>query len=243
MFSDQPVITFNRVWKKYLKNHTVHHSLREDIMSIFSGILRKNTLRVNEFWALQNINFTINQGEIVALVGPNGAGKSSIFKIIANVTYPTKGEVVINGKVAPIIELGAGFHPDLSGYENIFIYGAILGMKIKEIKQKVRHIIEFAEIREFIHTPVKYYSSGMYVRLAFAIAIHSEADIYLFDEVIAVGDLDFQDKCFNKIMELRQNNKTIVFVRHDLELIMKFSARVIHINKGKLDIDIDNKIQ
>ena len=234
MFCNQIAIGFNDVWKKYSKRNAVCRSLREDVVGFFLNKNLKYSLSHNEFWALQNVNFNIQKGQIINLSGPNGAGKSTILRIMTNLTDPTRGDITINGRVAPINELGTGFHPDLSGYENIFVNGVILGMKIKEIKERIKSIIEFSEIEEFIKMPVKYYSSGMYVRLAFAIAIHSQADIYLFDEVIAVGDEAFQKKCISKILELKNQNKTIVYVSHDSRIADKLSADFIRIDKGSL---------
>lgn len=228
------MIKINDVWKKYSKDRVFHHSIREDMMNIFSAQRRTDNLSVNEFWALENLNLSINSGEVVGLIGPNGSGKSTILKLIANITHPNKGTVSVNGRVAPIIQLGSGFHPDLTGYENIFVNGAILGMRIKEIKQKMPSILEFSEIEEFIHMPIKNYSSGMYLRLAFSIAIHSEADIYLFDEVLAVGDVNFQEKCMARIEVLKNQQKTIIFVTHDPYFIKKFAQRVVQLKKGRL---------
>jgi ABC-type polysaccharide/polyol phosphate transport system ATPase subunit len=204
------------------------------MMRLFTNASSRGNLGINEFWALQNVSFEVFGGEIIAIVGPNGAGKSTILRLVANLKYPYSGHIKVQGTVAPIIELGTGFHPDLSGYENIFVNGVILGMSIKAIKQKIKSIIDFSGVEEFIHMPVKYYSSGMYVRLAFSIAVESDADIYLFDEVITVGDSEFQEKCAQKILGLKDQGKTIVFVRHDERLIEKLGARVIHIKKGEL---------
>lgn len=188
--------------------------------------------------ALSDISFEISMGETVGVVGKNGAGKSTLLKLIAGVTSPTKGEVNVNGKVAPLIELGAGFHHELSGYENIFLNAAILGMHKMEIEAVMDKIIEFSELKEFIHVPVKRYSSGMYMRLAFAVAIHMNAPILLIDEVLAVGDIEFQKKCLNYLRQLKkQGDKTIVFVSHSEEMIKSFCERAILLSDGKLIID------
>ncbi len=227
------IIEFHHVWKKYSKTVS-HRSLREDIMGLFAGHDKKSNLEKGEFWALQDIDLQIPRGQLINLSGPNGAGKSTILRLIANLNDPTRGDILVHGRVAPVIELGAGFHPDLSGFENIFVNGVILGMTIKEVKRKLRSIITFSEVEEFIHMPIKHYSSGMYVKLAFSIAIHSEADIYLFDEVIAVGDQAFQEKCISKILEMKQEQKTILFVSHNPYIKEKLSAATISLQKGKM---------
>jgi len=239
---DKEVICLRSVWKKYSKEPIFHRCLREDLMILFK--FKKSAdalLEKSEFWALRNINFKVKRGETLGLYGPNGSGKSTILKLIAKVTYPTKGEILVKGKVAPLIEIGAGFHPDLSGRENIFVNGTILGMKIKEIKEKMASIIEFAEIEEFIDMPIKKYSSGMYLRLGFSVAIHSSADIFLIDEILAVGDENFQKKCLKKIIELKNIGKTIIFVTHDYSLMKKMADRIAFIQGGELTDIITNK--
>jgi len=234
MSSDAPIISLNRVWKKYTKDRIFHRSIREDMVKIFSNKPEAGDLSNNEFWALQDVSLEIRKGDVLALTGPNGAGKSTILKLIARVTYPNRGNVNVHGKIAPIIELGSGFHPDLTGRENILINGVLIGMTRKEAKEKTESIIDFAEIREFIDMPIKNYSSGMYLRLAFAIAVHSDADIFLFDEVVSVGDDAFKEKCFQKIEELRSLKKTIVFVNHFQIIIDRLATRVIDIHKGRV---------
>lgn len=225
----------DHIWKKYSRSRIFHRSLREDIMDIFSIGGRSEDLEANEFWALQEISLSVSQGEIVGFSGPNGAGKSTIFKLIANITNPTLGSVTALGQVAPFIEIGAGFHQDLSGRENIFINGAILGMMIATIKKKIDSIIAFSELEEFIDMPVKKYSSGMYIRLAFSVAIHSEADIFLVDEIITVGDSSFQEKCLEKIRQLKKQNKTILITSHKTSLLESLSDRIFKIEKGEMN--------
>lgn len=230
--SSDIIIEFKNVWKKYSKRTTFHNTLREEIINFITGSFLKNELKKDEFWVLKDFNLTVRKGESIGLYGPNGVGKSTILKLIAKVTYPDKGKIIVNGKVAPLLEIGAGFHPDLTGRENIFMNGAILGMSIKEIKSKIEDIIEFSGIREFIDMPVKKYSSGMYLRLAFSVAIHSEADIYLFDEILAVGDEEFQKKCLEKIIELKKNhNKTLLFVTHNRRLMEDITDRIVFLKK------------
>ncbi len=226
------MIYFDHVWKKYYRRDFFHRSLREDIVKFFSRN-KNDRLRHNEFWALRDVTFKVSKGECVGLYGPNGAGKSTVLKIIARVTYPTKGRVLVKGRVAPLIEVGAGFHMDLTGRENIYVNGAILGMKIKEIRKKIPEIISFSELEDFIDMPVKKFSSGMYLRLGFSVAIHSDADIFLIDEILAVGDLAFQKKCLNKLKELKEQGKTILLVTHNLELMKQIADRVISMEKGR----------
>lgn len=183
--------------------------------------------------ALNNISLEINQGETVGVVGHNGAGKSTLMKLIAGVSYPTRGKMTIIGKVAPLIELGGGFHYDLNGYENIYLNSAILGMHKKEIDLVLEDIIEFSEIREFLHQPLKRFSTGMVMRLAFSIAIHAQADIYLIDEVLAVGDVDFQKKCLTRLNEIKQSKeKIIIFISHDQKAVTEFCDRAILLEHG-----------
>lgn len=228
------MIELKGVWKKYSARDIFHKSLREDLLNIFRKKDRE-TLKKGEFWALKDINISIDKGECVGLYGPNGSGKSTILKLIASVTFPTRGEVVVNERVAPLISVGAGFHPDLSGRENIFMNGAIIGMTKKEIERKIDSIIEFSEIGEqFIDMPVKKYSSGMYVRLGFAIAVHSSADILLIDEILAVGDESFQKKCLDKIDQLKNSNKTIMVVSHNRKKMEEVVDRIYFLQKGEI---------
>ena len=232
MSSNHCLISLSKVWKKYSKEQLFHRSLRDDLVRVFRSESRHDGLAGNEFWALRDVSLSLKRGETVGLYGHNGAGKSTILKLIAGVTYPTDGTVLRNGSVAPLLEVGAGFHPDLTGRENIFMNGAILGMRIPEIRKKIDSIVEFSEMREFIDMPVKKYSSGMYLRLAFSIAIHSDADCYLIDEIIAVGDAGFQQKCLDKINDLKAANKTLLLVSHNLELMSQISDRILAVEKG-----------
>jgi len=234
MSYNSSAVIFENIWKKYSRDNIFHRSIREDITSIFRFKGDNSGIAPNEFWALKNVNLSIKEGETVGLYGPNGAGKSTILKLIANVTYPTSGILKTKGRVAPLLEIGAGFHLDLTGRENIFVNGTILGMKIPEIKTKINSIIDFSELEEFINMSVKKYSSGMYLRLAFSIAIHSEADIYLIDEILTVGDENFQKKCLEKIYDLKKQEKTLIIVTHDRNLMEKITDRIIFINKGDI---------
>lgn len=234
MSSDAIALEFQKVAKKYSKDAIFHRSIREDIATLFSLNGNSNTLTANEFWALQDVSFCIREAETIGLYGPNGAGKSTILKLIARVTYPTHGSIHVKGTVAPLIEIGAGFHPDLTGRENIFMNGTILGMRISEIRRDMDSIIAFSELEEFIDMPIKKYSSGMYLRLGFAIAMHSQADIYLIDEILAVGDESFQQKCLTKIDELKNAGRTLLVVSHSKELMEQVCDRILHISKGKI---------
>lgn len=234
MSYNSSAVIFENIWKKYSRDNIFHRSIREDITSIFRFKGDNSGIAPNEFWALKNVNLSIKEGETVGLYGPNGAGKSTILKLIANVTYPTAGNLKINGRVAPLLEIGAGFHLDLTGRENIFVNGTILGMKIPEIKTKINSIIDFSELEEFINMPVKKYSSGMYLRLAFSIAIYSEADIYLIDEILAVGDESFQKKCLDRISGLKKTGKTLIVVTHNRNLMEQIADRILHLKKGEL---------
>lgn len=228
---DDLAISFKNVTKDFYLQED--KTFKELIPSILGGKSWAKKLIV-----FSDVSFEIKKGETVGIVGKNGAGKSTILKLIAGVTYPTSGHVKVNGKVAPLIELGAGFHSELSGYENIFLNGAILGMHKKEIENQIESIIEFSELREFIHMPVKKYSSGMYMRLGFSVAIHTNADIILIDEVLSVGDAAFQDKCLDYLKEVKKaRNKTIIFVSHNEDAISDFCERAILLNHGKLIID------
>lgn len=182
---------------------------------------------VETFWALQNISLEIKKGETIGIIGPNGSGKSTLLKLIAGVSKPSKGSIKVNGRIAPLIELGAGFHPELTGRENVFLNGVILGMSRKEITAKFKEIVDFAELWDFIDQPVKHYSSGMYLRLAFAVAIHTDPEILLVDEILAVGDESFQNKCFRKIEELKKNQVTIIMVTHTLASVEKYCDRAV----------------
>ena len=186
---------------------------------------------------LENINLDIERGETVALIGTNGSGKSTLLKLMTKIIYPTKGKLITNGKLTSLLELGAGFHPDFTGRENIYFNASIFGLTREEIEKRVDEIIEFSELGEFIDSPVRTYSSGMYMRLAFSVAINVDADILLIDEILAVGDQHFQDKCFAKLRELKESDKTIVIVTHSLGQVKKLCTRAIWIYEGKVRMD------
>ena len=206
-------IRFDRVSKKYLIRR--EHE-RRDLPRSFKARFKSFRRRSEQFWALRDVSFEVKRSEALGIIGPNGAGKSTILKLLSNITAPTSGEVGIRGRLSALIEVGSGFHPELTGRENVFLSGSILGMRRREISEKLESIIDFAEVRQFIDTPVKRYSSGMYVRLGFSIAAHLHPDILLLDEVLAVGDAAFQAKCVKRISELKKSGTTIVFISHDL---------------------------
>src|SRR6266702_4143672 len=187
-----------------------------------------------EFWALKDVSFDINEGDRVGIIGRNGAGKSTLLKIISRITEPTTGRVSIAGRVASLLEVGTGFHPELTGRENIYLNGAILGMARGEIKRKFDEIVAFAEVERFLDTPVKRYSSGMYVRLAFAVAAHLEPQIMLVDEVLAVGDAEFQAKCMGKMGEVARGGRTVILVSHNMAAIQQVCQRVIVLRRGEV---------
>lgn len=206
------------------------NTLKEKILFFARG---KKEIRV----VLKNINLNIKKGETVALIGTNGSGKSTLLKLMTKIYYPTKGTVKTYGKLTSLLELGAGFHPDFSGRENIYFNASIFGLSKAEINSRIEQIIDFSELREFIDNPIRTYSSGMYMRLAFSIAINVDADILLIDEILAVGDQHFQEKCFKKLQELKDRNVTIVMVSHDLDAIKKLCDRAIWIYDGEVRSD------
>ena len=225
------MIQLNSLSKKYFKQG------QRTFKELLHGLVFRKE-KVGQFiWALKNISLSISSGEIIGIIGPNGSGKSTLLKVLAGVTKPTVGSFTVNGSIAPLIELGAGFHPELTGRENIYLNAAIMGIKKIEIEDKVEDIISFSELEKFINTPVKYYSSGMYLRLAFSVAIHVDADILLIDEILAVGDQKFQDKCIKRLENLKKNDKTIVFVSHNIHQIRDFCDRVIYLKNGKVLLD------
>lgn len=227
----ETVLALQNVYKIFKKSSFRWQSLKG---AVLKGELIRTFKDARTFTALEDVSFEIYKGETFGIIGENGAGKSTILKIFANILKPTKGKVYIGGRTAALIELGAGFHPEISGEENVIINGIILGLKKREIKQLLPEIIEFSELGEFIKEPVKIYSSGMYARLGFAIAAFINAPILLVDEVLAVGDEHFQKKCINKIKELQKEGKTIVFVSHDLPLVSNLCHRVCLMEKGKV---------
>jgi ABC-type polysaccharide/polyol phosphate transport system ATPase subunit len=217
--------------KSVSKKYRIHH---EKIPSLKQTILKLKRTTYEEFLALDDVSFSIKHGETCGIIGPNGSGKSTLLKLMAKIIQPTSGEIVVNGPLSALLELGAGFHPDLTGRENIYINAAILGMKKKDVDRKLNDIIEFSELERFIDMPVKNYSSGMYMRLGFSVAINVNPDILLVDEVLAVGDQAFQSKCYKVIYDFMKKGKTIIIVSHDLETISDLCSKVIFLRDGKI---------
>lgn len=216
--------------KKYRTYHDRAPTLKE-------RMLFSNRQKYEDFWVLKNINLEIAEGETVGLIGVNGSGKSTLLKLMTRIIYPDTGKVILNGKVTSLLELGAGFHPDFTGMENIYMNAAIFGLTKKEIEKKIPDILAFSEIGDFIDVPVRTYSSGMYMRLAFSIAINVEAKILLIDEILAVGDEAFQEKCFQKIAKLKEDGMTIVIVSHALGQIVQFCDRAVWLKNGRIQAD------
>ena len=227
-------IRFDRVSKRYLiRREKDRNELPRSLTARFKSLRRRS----EQFWALRDVSFNVERSEALGIIGPNGAGKSTILKLLSNITTPTSGEIGIRGRLSALIEVGSGFHPELTGRENIFLSGSILGMRRREISERLESIIDFAEVRQFIDTPVKRYSSGMYVRLGFSIAAHLHPDILLLDEVLAVGDAAFQAKCVKRICELKKSGTTIVFISHDLTSVELLCNRVLLLSHGRIAAD------
>lgn len=203
----------------------------------FEWLRRRASSEVGTFWALQDVSFEITQGEVVGIIGRNGAGKSTLLKILSRITWPTSGRATLHGRVGSLLEVGTGFHPELTGRDNVYLSGAFLGMKKAEIARKFEEIVAFAEIERFIDTQVKHYSSGMFVRLAFAVAAHLEPEILIMDEVLAVGDSRFQRKCLNKMEHVGQDGRTILFVSHSMPAVARLCKRVILLENGRVRMD------
>lgn len=240
------VITVESLSKKYIIGHQLqgrHTTLREALANGAKSFAHKlshpfaapeNDPTHEEFWALKDVSFDIQQGDRMGIIGRNGAGKSTLLKILSRITEPSSGKVSIKGRVASLLEVGTGFHPELTGRENIFLNGAILGMSKAEINSKFDEIVAFSEVEKFLDTPVKRYSSGMYVRLAFAVAAHLEPEILILDEVLSVGDLQFQKKCLGKMEEVGKEGRTVIFVSHSLGAISNICSSAILLDKGRL---------
>lgn len=255
------VVKVENLWKQYRLGSINHGTLVRDLQSWWARVRRhqdpnsmidqvarhtghlKSTDQLpdeaarDSFWALQDIHFDVRQGEVLGIIGKNGAGKSTLLKILSQVTTPTRGQIKIRGRVASLLEVGTGFHPELTGLENIFLNGAILGMSKQDIRRKLDEIVAFAEVEKFLETPVKRYSSGMYVRLAFSVAAHLEPEILVVDEVLAVGDASFQKKCIGKMHEIGQQGRTILFVSHNMGAIVNLCSRAVLLEGGRKTAD------
>lgn len=225
-------IKVENIGKKYVlrkEGARSYTTLTDSLSSVFKAKGSKE-----EFWALQNLNFEINQGERVGIIGRNGAGKSTLLKVLSRIVKPTTGRVELRGRIASLLEVGTGFHPELSGRENIFLNGSILGMSKAEIKSKFDEIVAFSEVEKFLDTPVKRYSSGMYVRLAFAVAAHLEPEILIVDEVLAVGDAEFQRKCLGKMKDVAGSGRTVILVSHNMAAVQHLCERALYLRNGNL---------
>jgi len=229
LMTNKPIIQVKNLSKKY-KIGKKTGDLRQTIRNILSFSYKEP----KEIWALKDISFEVNQGEVFGIIGPNGSGKSTLLKILSKITYPTTGKAILNGRVSSLLEVGTGFHPELTGRENIYLNGSILGMKRVEIKEKFDEIVDFSGVEKFIDTPVKHYSSGMYVRLAFSVAAHLEPEILLVDEVLSVGDMAFRQKSMGKMNEVAQSGRTVVFVSHNLNAVENLCDRGLYINSGEI---------
>lgn len=224
-------ISFDHVSKRFMLKHERPRSFQE----LFLSILHMRRPQSKEtYWALSDVSFDVEQGAMLGIIGPNGAGKSTIMKLVSRIIEPTSGQIKVDGRVRALLELGAGFHLELTGRENIYLSGSILGMSRQEVREQLDAIIGFAELEKFIDIPVKHYSSGMFVRLGFSVAVHTRPDILLIDEVLAVGDAAFQRRCLEKIAEFRRGDCTIVFVSHDLRSVEQLCSQVIWLDQGKI---------
>src|SRR5437763_16655844 len=239
------IITVENLGKKYSLRHqrnerytALRDVIAEKALGFFKNLKSGNGVSVSkeDFWALKDVSFEVQRGEVVGIIGRNGAGKSTLLKILSRITEPTEGRVRIKGRVASLLEVGTGFHPELTGRENIFLNGSILGMTKAEIKSKFDEIVAFAETEKFLDTPVKRYSSGMYVRLAFAVAAHLEPEILIVDEVLAVGDAQFQQKCLGKMEEVSKGGRTVLFVSHHLPSIQRLCSHGVYLQAGAISV-------
>lgn len=212
-----------------------YRSLRDEIMGLFRGWTKRETPQ--EFWALRHVGFEINEGEKVGIIGKNGAGKSTLLKILSRVTEPTTGKIRVRGRISSLLEVGTGFHPELTGRENIFLNGVILGMTREEVRKNFDEIVNFAGVEQFLETQVKHYSSGMYMRLAFSVAAHLDPEVLVIDEVLAVGDADFQKKCLGKMRDISQSGRTVIFVSHSMQTVTSLCDRCILLERGEVKRD------
>ncbi|MBL0314862.1 MAG: ATP-binding cassette domain-containing protein [Flavobacteriales bacterium] len=233
------MIKVEHLTKEYVLRHQTqsYTALRDVISEKARGLFSKNEKQVETFKALNDVSFEIQQGERVGIIGRNGAGKSTLLKVLSRIVSPSAGRITMDGRVSSLLEVGTGFHPELSGRENIFLNGAILGMSKSEIKKRFDEIVAFSEVEQFLDTPVKRYSSGMYVRLAFAVAAHLEPEILIVDEVLAVGDAQFQKKCIGKMKDVSGSGRTVLFVSHNMGAISSLCDRGILLNKGSVEFD------
>ncbi len=228
---NKPILSIQNISKQFTigNNQEPYLSLRDSINKLF--VTKKNS---NTFWALQDISFDVMQGESIGIIGKNGAGKSTLLKILSKITPPSSGKIISRGRIASLLEVGTGFHPELSGRENVFMNGSILGMRKQEIEKNFDAIVDFSGVSKFIDTPLKHYSSGMQLRLAFAVAAFLENEILIIDEVLAVGDAEFQQKCMGKMSDISSSGRTVLFVSHNMAAVKRLCNKAVMLNKGKL---------
>ena len=232
--SSEPAMVLDGVWKKFRRGQ-IHDSLRDLVPALAGRLLRRRSTRqVDEFWALREVSFQVGPGDAIGIIGPNGAGKSTILKILSRIMRPDRGRAWVNGRLSSLIEIGAGFHFDLTGRENIYLNGAILGMSRREMARKFDAIVDFAELGDFIDTPIKRYSSGMHARLGFSVAAHMDPEVLLVDEVLSVGDMAFQNKCLKCLERFQREGTTIGFVSHNLQAVARACSRVIVLDRGSV---------
>jgi ABC-type polysaccharide/polyol phosphate transport system ATPase subunit len=235
MFSDGTVISLESVSKRYYLRSQRPEDIKTTVLHLPSFLSRDNNRKA--FWALDGVSFEVKRGESMGIVGPNGSGKSTLLKIIADLARPTRGKIAVNGRISALLELGAGFHPQITGRENAVLNAVLLGLTRREAEEVLPEIIAFSELGDFIDEPMRTYSSGMYIRLGFSVAVHVHADVLLVDEVLAVGDAQFQQKCFDHIEKLRAKGVTIVLVSHDLGSVTRFCERAILLHQGQVQVE------
>lgn len=237
------VIQARNISKRYLVHHeqyamygTLRESIARGVKNAAKALIGRGSSKIKpeEFWALKDISFDLEAGTKVGIIGRNGAGKSTLLKVLSRITYPTHGELIIKGRVSSLLEVGTGFHPELTGRENIYLNGAILGMTKKEIDGKFDEIVAFSELEKFLDSPVKHFSSGMTARLAFAVAAHLDPDVLIIDEVLSVGDVNFRDKCLNKMGQVSKEGRTVLFVSHNMNTVLSLCDRALYLEKGRL---------
>lgn len=235
-----PIVTVENLSKRYRIGavRAQYSTLRESLAgAVRAPFVRRASETETSLWALKDVAFSVDEGEVIGIIGSNGAGKSTLLKVLSRITEPTTGRVALRGRVGSLLEVGTGFHPELTGRDNIYLNGAILGMQRAEVRRKFDEIVAFAEVEKFIDTPVKFYSSGMYLRLAFAVAAHLEPEILIVDEVLAVGDVQFQKKCLGKIGEVAGRGRTVLFVSHNMSAVLSLCSRAILLQRGQMVAD------
>ncbi len=226
-----PAVDVQGLWKRFVLRHNRVETLKGRILSLVDASLRE---RHEAFWALQDVTLEVRPGETIGVIGPNGSGKSTLLRLIARTLHPTRGRVTVRGRVSPMLEIGVGFHPELTGQENIYLNGSLLGLSRRQVESLFPAILEFSELQDFIDVPVKNYSSGMHARLGFAIAVHMDPDVLLIDEVLSVGDQAFQQKCQDRMQEFRSKGKTIILVSHNLGAVVSLCDRVCLLVHGRI---------